>query len=248
MGSGLMYKVFIGFDSRMPIAFGVANASLLEKCSKPFLLNVESLHLAKLHSQGLYWRQTKRDEKGHLFDVVSGAPMATEFAISRFLVPYLSNFNGWSLFCDSDFLFKEDILNVFEGLDPTKAVYCVHHKYEPKEKIKMDGQEQSIYGRKNWSSFMIFNCAHPANKFLTIENVNISTGRFLHGFGWLADDQIGELPEEWNWLEGHSNLSIAPKAVHFTRGTPDMAGYEDVPYADEWRYFAEGLPICRLGN
>ena len=65
--------------------------------------------------------------------------------------------------------------------------------------------------------------------------INTWTGRQLHGFGWLTDDLIGKLPPEWNWLEGHSSMELNPKAVHFTRGTPDMPGYENVPYADEWR-------------
>jgi uncharacterized protein YycO len=78
---------------------------------------------------------------------------------------------------------------------------------------------------------MLFNCAHYANKTLTVQRVNSSAGRDLHAFDWLHDVEVGALPFEWNWLE------LEPKAVHFTHGTPDMPGYEGVAYADEFRSF-----------
>ena len=66
----------------------------------------------------------------------------------------------------------------------------------------MDGQKQTIYPRKNWSSFILFNCSHPSNKKLSVELVNSETGAFLHQFKWLNDNEIGSLDERWNWLEG----------------------------------------------
>jgi hypothetical protein len=99
----------------------------------------------------------------------------------------------------------------------------------------MDGQIQTRYARKNWSSVMVLNCDHPANQALTTDLVNSATGRYLHGFNWLCDDQIGALDPKWNWLVGHSDPAIDPAIVHFTDGTPDMVGYEDQPFADEWR-------------
>lgn len=233
----MLYNVFIGGDSRFQRAYDVALASLLRHSSK--ILNVPKLDLADLRDRGLYYRPTTRKD-GVMWDEISGAPMSTEFAISRFLVPFLSDYEGWSIFCDSDFLFRADIAKVFEQADEKYAVMCVHHNYAPPEGVKMDGQQQLNYARKNWSSFMLFNNAHPANQFLSIENVNKFTGRDLHRFIWLLDSQIGRLDESWNWLEGHSNPEITPDAVHFTRGTPDLAGYENVPYADEWRAYAHG--------
>jgi hypothetical protein len=101
----------------------------------------------------------------------------------------------------------------------------------------MDGQIQQGYARKNWSSLMLFNCGHEKNKRLTPRMVNYFTGSQLHGMTWLADNDIGGLPETWNWLEGHSSEAWEPKAVHYTRGCPSMPGYENTPYADEWRGF-----------
>lgn len=231
-----MYKVFIGGDPRFQKAFDVAMVSMLANtpCTK---ISIDSLDLKDLRQRGLYYRPTSVKD-GLLHDDISASPMSTEFAISRFLVPHLSGFKGWSLFCDSDFLFRSDIQKVFAQADDKYAVMCVHHKYAPPEGIKMDGQAQTNYARKNWSSFMLFNNAHPMNQFLSVENVNKTTGRDLHRFCWLLDSQIGKLDESWNWLEGHSNPEIVPDAVHFTRGTPDIHGYEDVPYAQEWRDYA----------
>lgn len=98
----------------------------------------------------------------------------------------------------------------------------------------MDGQEQTRYARKNWSSVMLFNLAHTSNQNLTVDLVNSVPGRDLHRFCWLQDDEIGELEPEWNFLVGHTDPSINPKIVHFTEGTPNLPGYENVPFADEW--------------
>jgi hypothetical protein len=99
----------------------------------------------------------------------------------------------------------------------------------------MDGQAQTRYARKNWSSFLIFNCDHPANQRLTLEMVNTLPGRDLHRFCWLEDHEIGELPQRWNFLVGHTDPAIDPACIHWTSGTPDMKGYEDAAYADLWR-------------
>lgn len=196
------------------------------------------LVLRELQEKGLYtrpieYRQSAAD-RPIMWDVVSDAPMSTEHANSRFLVPHLAK-TGWALFMDGDMLVRGNIARAFEKLDGLKAVYCVHHKYDPPVGVKMDGQEQTRYARKNWSSFCLFNADHPANRALTPDYVNVTPGRDLHRFAWLDDDEIGELGPEWNWLVGHSDPAIDPVVVHFTAGTPQMDGFENVPYADEYR-------------
>lgn len=241
-----MVRAFIGFDLRMPLAYGVAVKSF--KRMSTVDIEIQPLLLPHLEGEGVYTRPTEKRD-GQLFDTISGAPMSTQFAISRFLIPYLCGYEGWALFCDSDFMFREDPVNVFDFARPNLALACVHHKYDsPEEQIKMDNRKQTQYYRKNWSSLMLINCGHPSNRFLTPENVNKETGRFLHGFSWLKDEEIGQIDEKWNWLEGHSDPKINPSAVHFTRGTPDMNGYKDVPYADEWNAYARELPLCKLGS
>jgi len=166
--------------------------------------------------------------------VISDAPCATEFSNSRFLVPHLAG-SGWALFMDCDMLVRGNIRELFDLCDPEKAVMVVKHNHQPPEGVKMDGQMQTRYARKNWSSVIAFNCDHPANKALALEMVNVLPGRDLHRFCWLEDDLIGELPVEWNWLAGHSDPAVDPKIVHHTEGSPCLPGYEDAPFADEWR-------------
>lgn len=170
-----------------------------------------------------------------MWDDLSDAPMSTEFACSRFLVPFLANGSWLAIFMDSDMLIRGRIDRVVELLDRDKAVTVVKHRFDPPEGVKMDGQAQTRYARKNWSSFMVWNLAHPANKRLTLEMVNTLPGRDLHRFCWLEDHEIGEIGPEWNWLVGHSEPTIDPKVVHFTEGLPSMPGHENDPYADEWR-------------
>lgn len=169
-----------------------------------------------------------------MWDVISDAPMSTQHANARFLVPHLAG-SGWALFMDGDMLVRGNLARVFEGLDTSKAVYCVQHRHEPEPGIKMDGQSQTRYARKNWSSFVIFNCDHVANRALTLDVVNNTPGRDLHRFFWLADCDIGALPQEYNFLVGHTDPTIDPIVAHFTDGCPDMDGYREVPFADEWR-------------
>ena len=212
---------FIGYDSREDIAYRVCKQSLLKHTSID--LSIIALKLYELITKGFYKRSID--------------PLAsTEFTYSRFLIPSLMDFKGWAVFCDCDFLFMEDVSKLFSNLSDDKAVYCVQHDYKPKEKHKMDGQQQTIYPRKNWSSFIVFNCAHPSNKTLDVELVNKETGSFLHQFKWLKDDEIGSLDERWNWLEGwtsHHNKNN-PYAVHYTRGGPWFEEWHDVEFAKEW--------------
>jgi len=214
-------NIFIGYDSKEDIAYRVCKHSLLKRTDAE--VKVFSLKLQELVARRFYSRSID--------------PLAsTEFTYSRFLVPALANYQGWAIFCDCDFIFFEDISTILEKKDDSKAVYCVQHDYTPKEKYKMDGQKQSIYPRKNWSSFILFNCEHPSNKKLTIDLVNSETGAYLHQFKWLEDSEIGSLDERWNWLEGWTSQhnDKEPYAVHYTRGGPWFEEWQDVEFAKEW--------------
>lgn len=196
-------------------------------------LVLSDLQRKRLYTRPMEWRASAAD-KPVMWDVISGAPMSTEHANARFLVPSLAK-NGWALFMDGDMLVRSNIARVFDGLDGRKAIYCVQHQHAPTLTTKMDGQIQTAYSRKNWSSFVLFNCDHPSNRKLTVEMVNTLPGRELHRFCWLDDSEIGCLDQSWNFLVGHTDPEIAPDVVHFTDGSPDMAGYENVAFADEWR-------------
>jgi hypothetical protein len=198
---------------------------------------ISGLVLDKLRQEQLYRRPEKAIQHNgtiQRWDVISDAPMSTDFSISRFLVPTIAG-GGWALFCDADIMVRTNIGKLFALADSSKAVMCVHHKYPQKEGLKMDGQLQTVYNRKNWSSVMLFNCDHPANRELTVELVNTLPGRDLHRFCWLDDDEIGELPPEWNYCPGLSPKIDSPSLVHFTNGLPDVPGYENQEFADEWK-------------
>lgn len=227
------WSIYIGFDPREADAFAVTRESLRRNLFAP--VQIHGLVLDNLRAAGLYTRPTER-RLGRLWDVISEAPMATEFAISRFLVPHLAG-KGLALFLDCDMLARAPVAEVFrtaEAAGNSKAVWCVKHRHEPSNTEKMDGQAQTQYARKNWSSFVLFNCDHPANKALTVDYVNSLPGRDLHRFCWLEDKDIGELGPEWNYLVGHSQCEN-PKVVHFTDGHPGFEAFHDVPYAEEWR-------------
>lgn len=248
-----MLKVFIGYDGREPAGYEVALRSLKRHASIP--LHIEPLVTAHLRGMGLYWRpEAFRD--GRRYDVISDAPMSTEFALTRFLVPALCDFEGWALFCDCDFLFRADVAELFALRDESKAVQVVQHNYQPLDALKMDSQLQAAYPRKNWSSAILWNCAHPAHRNLDLDDINSVRGLKLHAFYWLADVLIGSIPEEWNWLVGISPTTAtqssvmsegrypsdispqsSPRAVHFTLGTPDMPGHEHSAFSEEWRSY-----------
>ncbi|KAB0682762.1 glycosyltransferase [Aureimonas leprariae] len=221
-------RIFIGWDSRETVAYDVARQTALARSSVP--LDIRPIKLPDLVAQGIYTREVD--------------PLAsTEFTYSRFLTPFLADFEGWALFCDCDFLFFGDLGELEGYLDASKAVLCVQHDYRPKDGVKMDGKVQTSYPRKNWSSFMLFNCAHPSTRKLTPELVNRESGAYLHRMAWATDSEIGALPTEWNWLEGWNEMPAEgePKAVHYTRGGPWFKDWQQVEYADVWRREAAAL-------
>ena len=222
-------RVFIGYDAREPEAYRVAEATLRARASKPVC--VTPLNIRRLEEYGLLRRAT--DLRGQRYDLPSNAPASTEFAISRFLVPLLAQ-SGWALFCDCDVVFLEDVAQLFALADPRYALMCAQHEKAELAASKMDGQLQTAYPRKNWSSVMLFNCDHPANRRLSLVDVQERRGFDLHSFYWLADAEIGALPAEWNWLVGQQPKPKAPKLAHFTEGGPFLAGWQGAEHDDIW--------------
>lgn len=224
-----MNKVWIGWDHREASAYEVCKRSILDTAKRPTF--IRPLNVRQLRAMGLYSRAP---------DPLS----STEFTFTRFLVPQLCNYTGWAVFMDCDIMVRADIQELFDLADETKAVQVVKHDYQPTATTKMGGALQSAYPRKNWSSVVLWNCAHPANKAVTVQAVNEKSGAWLHRFQWLDDGLIGELPVEWNYLVGHNSVREcdAPKAVHFTTGIPGIhPGHDDDEYAAEWLLIADRL-------
>jgi lipopolysaccharide biosynthesis glycosyltransferase len=221
-----METIFIGYDSRETDAFQACINSI--NCNSSAKYNISALKIDHVRELGIYTRDK---------DLLS----STEFSFTRFLVPYLHNYQGWALFCDCDFIFLEDLNKLFSMADSKYAVMCCKHNYIPENKIKMDGKEQYLYPRKNWSSLVLWNCAHPNNKHLTPNIVNTQTGQFLHRFSWLKDEEIGDIPIEWNWLVGwyKEPEDGTPKALHFTEGGPWFDNYKECEYSEYYYKYVQ---------
>lgn len=211
-------RIFIGYDSKEAVAYHVLCSSILRRASVPVML----IPLTRQSVSRVYTRKR-------------GLTEATEFSLTRFLVPYLSNYQGLSVFMDCDMLMRVDILDLWLELlaQPNQAVWCCQHNYIPKQLVKFDGHEQTRYPRKNWSSFMVFD--NEQCKALTPEYVNQASGLELHRFHWLTEGQsIGSLPLTWNWLVGEYPRNYDVKNLHFTNGTPCFPEYAECDHSAEW--------------
>jgi len=214
-------NVYIGYDPRESVAFYTLAHSILRRASVP--ISITPLMQSQL--KAIYTRSR-------------GPTESTEFSLTRFLVPALAGFRGWSIYMDCDMLCRTDIAQLAREIEPQaeKAVLvCKHEDYVPKTKRKWLDQAQTRYPRKNWSSLMIFN--NERCRTLTPEYVNAAPGLDLHRFKWIDDAAIGELPLEWNWLVGEYEHNPGAKIVHYTIGGPYFDEYRNCDYAEEW--FAE---------
>ena len=230
-------RVYIGYDSREVDAYRVCVNSMRARAKVQPLVMPVSINLLG----ELYRRETTRRD-GALYDEISQQPMSTEFSLARFFVPTLAR-RGWVLFCDCDFLWRCDVEDVFAYADPVYAVCVVKHQHNSGDTIKMDDQPQTYYARKNWSSLMLINCDAPEWQGLTLGQLNGLHKHALHGFSWVEEKRIGGLPVDYNWLAGVSapvESAMGPRVVHYTLGVPSMKGYENAPFADEWRRYARG--------
>lgn len=239
-----MLHVFVGYDPREDEAFEVCRHSILKRASEPTV--VTKLKRSSLEKSGLYWRKSRVDADGQRWDTTDDSPFSTEFSFSRFLVPYIArsnNVHGWVMFVDCDFMFFDDVAKAFDEAENQNADLCVvKHNYVPASQRKMDNCIQQPYNKKLWSSFMLFNAWSTSCLRLTPEYVNGASGKNLHQLEWIDEDRVGSLGERWNWIPGVSPTTTDPKtttvdlgAVHWTEGGPCLPGYENVPFADNYR-------------
>jgi hypothetical protein len=213
-----MIRVFIGFDSVETVAFHVLAHSIHVRASEP--VSVTPLMLSQL-------ADVMTRDRHEL--------QSTEFSFSRFLVPYLCDYEGWAVFMDCDMLVLDDMAELWKLRDDKFAVQVVKHDHVPEETTKFLGQPQSKYEKKNWSSVMLFNNAKC--KALSPEYVNTATGLELHRFKWLpSDEEIGDIPHRWNHLVGYDEIVPVGEVsnLHYTIGGPYFDDYKDTDYAAEW--------------
>jgi lipopolysaccharide biosynthesis glycosyltransferase len=212
--------LYVGYDPREAACYHVFTQSVIERASIP--VSFHPLHRPMLDN----------------FDGQKDGTNA--FIYSRFLIPHLQNYSGWAIFADGDMTLTEDIAKLWELREEcivNKAVCVVKHDYRTKHPRKYIGTpmeaDNTSYPRKNWSSVMLWNCGHMANRILTPEFVAEAPGSFLHRFSWLNDNQIGELPPEWNVLVGEQDASLA-SLLHYTCGAPGFSHYKYCDGAEHW--------------
>ena len=211
-----MINIFIGYDEGEKIAFHVLAESIRKQSSEPISITPIDLNTIRNHFI--------RDKQSN---------QSTEFAFSRFMVPYLSNYEGWSIFMDCDMLLRTDINELWKLRDDDYAVMCVKHNYEPKQDVKFRGAKNEKFPKKNWSSLMLMNNAKC--KLLTPEYVRTASGLELHQFKWLESERdIGAIPKTWNWLVGEYEYNPLANNVHFTLGGPYFYDYVNCDYSKEW--------------
>jgi lipopolysaccharide biosynthesis glycosyltransferase len=210
-----MINIFIGYDPRESIAYHVCANSIIRHASTPVAITPLALH-------------TLQNYKEHHTDG------SNQFIYSRFLVPYLMNFNRWAIFIDGDMIVKDDITKLWNLRDESKDVMVVKHNYQTKSSIKYLNAKNENYPRKNWSSVILWNCSSADNAVLSPTFVQTSSGKALHRFSWLYDRNIGDLPIEWNWLPDEFGVNDDAKLLHYTLGTPSFFEYANSPMAGDW--------------
>jgi len=212
-----MIKVFIGYDPNEEIAYHVLAASIMRRASQPVQITPSALGNLK-----------------SVFNRDRNALQSTEFSFSRFLTPYLSDYEGWSIFMDCDMLILDDIVNLWNLRDERFALMCVHHEHNPNGDVKFLNQTQTKYERKNWSSVMLMNNAKC--KALTPNYVETATGLDLHRFKWIKDEEIGEIPSRWNHLVDYDPAIPVEQIsnLHYTEGGPYFKDYINCGYAENW--------------
>jgi len=211
-------SIVVGFDQREAVAYHVFCQSVIDNSSNP----IQFLPLAENNLSE--YKEVHTDG-------------SNKFIYSRFLTPYLMNFSDWAIFADGDMVCQADISELWAMRDESKAVQVVKHNYQTKASKKYLGNKNENYPRKNWSSLILWNCKHPANKVLTPEFIQSTAGSYLHRFSWLDDSLVGELPREWNWLAIEYPEIQSAKLIHYTLGTPCFKEYSVEAHSSDWHEY-----------
>jgi len=206
-------RIFLGYDEREVMGFHVCVKSLIDTCSVPFSITPIS--------------SAQRDG-------------TNAFTYARFFVPEMCNYEGTAIFADgSDMLFLDDVSKIsYSAKENECAVSVVKRNYITRATRKYIGTEMEAnnedYPRKNWSSLMVWDCGHPANKTLTRHSVGLGSGN-VHRFNWLHDTLVGDLPSRWNVLVGEDGEDEPnPALLHYTLGIPAFRAYRAGDHAKRW--------------
>jgi hypothetical protein len=182
-----MRNIFIGVDVRQPIAYTALQSSIIARASEPVAITPLLIDSLPVKRRGL-----------------------TDFTFTRYLPPYLMNYEGTALFLDADMIVLDDICKLFELADDNYAVQVVKAKQ-----------------RFEWPSLMLFNCAKC--KELTPEYIETEQPQALR---W---GEVGELPKEWNHCVGYDEPNENAKLIHYTMGIPAFKEVQHLERVNEWR-------------
>lgn len=221
------HQIYIGYDKSEVPAYHTLSESIMRYASEPVSITPLKIDLLKPY----LWR-------------ARNPLQSTDFSFSRFLVPFLSGFEGHSLFMDCDMLVVDDIVQLFKCASERYPVSVVKVDIKPNKTEKMLGAVQTNYEKKCWSAVMLFN--NRLCQKLTPYYVNTASGLELHQFKWLGnDDEIGELPKEWQYVMEYSDLKELDQAklIHFTESGPWWKRYRDIPNAELWHRHYEHICI-----
>lgn len=223
-----MLKIFIGYDSVEAAAYNTLCHSILANAKRPVSITPIVL-----------------DQLRHVYKRPRDPKQSNEFSFTRFLVPYLCNYQGYALFMDCDMMLRTDINEIMTKIHSNNAVSVVKHEHNPEEEFKYLGNKQYKYRRKNWSSVMLFNCEKCIT--LTPNYINEASAMDLHQFAWTRDNMIGELDQEWNHLVGYYPPNKNAKIVHYTIGGPWFDEYSNAEFNNEWlKYCHDMLYVKQL--
>jgi lipopolysaccharide biosynthesis glycosyltransferase len=221
-----MLRIFIGYDGVEAVAYHTLVQSIMEHTKEPVSITPIKLSMLPMYTRE---RNTKQ---------------SNEFSFTRFLVPYLCNYEGHAIFIDCDQMFRADVSELWNLIEESKSVQVVKHDYTPKTQVKYLGAIQYPYPRKNWSSVMLFNCGHNHCKRLTPEYVNTAHPMALHRFHWTNEDYIGELPIEWNHLVFEYEPNPKAKNVHWTLSGPWFNESWAAEFSGEWFAMRDKMQNC----
>ena len=188
-----MLKIFVGFDERQRVSFTTLATSIFETASRPVSVTPLVLNTLPITRRGL-----------------------TPFTFSRFLVPWLCDFEGSAIFMDADMLLASDITELERYISDNVAVSVVR---------SLETYEQT--------SFMLLNCAHPSHLKLTPEFIQ-ETDMGLHALEWVAPEEIGSLDPKWNQLVGYQEVDLTQGNIHYTMGIPAFPETSTSPGAELW--------------
>lgn len=183
-----MLKIFIGIDERQPVAYHVLVSSIQRLASRPVAITPLLLHQLPIDRRGL-----------------------TSFTYSRYLVPYLCDYQGQAVFMDSDTLLLADIAGLFDsstGAGVDVVPFAGDFAFER-------------------PSVMLFN--NEKCKNLTPKLIETGTPQDL---SWA--DGVGHLSPDWNHLVGYAPYNPNAKLIHYTQGVPGYKECRDCDYAQEW--------------